>query len=390
MSKGLIDFYSLVQSLPGIYPTDILLSVKRLALSKKINQNTFRKIGQDSKIFSSNELLEDVPVSQPHPLDFEWRFTDKTVINLAKYCLSMSDHGDTIGLLGVPSLYRLVQHNNLNRKFYLFDKNPVDQDVKVEFSRCIPCDLGDFKINCCSIAKIVLMDSPWYPEYNRAFLWNATQICEEYGLILMVNPKEGTRPNIKEEWREILNFSKQIGLGYLGESPENIVYDAPYFERNALKAAGILNFPRDWRQANLSVFEKREERSTQQPKITETEWHKDSNSGIRIRKTQDNNDFHDPRLISIVPNDILPTVSRRDPRRKQARVWTHGNRIFDCKGTNVLHKILLAKDFGESTELHVESLIERKINKKEKNLISQAKMQIDALIKLERIEQCIL
>jgi len=285
---------------------------------------------------------------------------------------------------------RTVKYNDLNRKFFLFDKNPVDQEVMVEYCASIPCDLGDYKMDRCSIAKVVLMDSPWYPEYNRAFLWNASKICEKYGLILMVTPQEGTRPNIKKEWQEILNFSRQIGLGYLGLSPEKIVYDAPYFERNALKASGILNFPRDWRQANLSVFEKREERSTRQPKIMTTEWHNDSNSGIRIQKAMDDNKFHDPRLISIVPKDILPSVSRRDPRRKQARVWTHGNRIFDCKGSNVLHKILCARNFGESPEIHIEVEIGRKINKKEKILISQAKAQIDDLIRIERDEQWIL
>lgn len=368
-----------------------MLSVERLALNRKISQKTFHSISQDSKIFSSSELLENVPISpQPHPLDFEWRFTDKTVINLAKYCLSISDPGDTIGLLGVPSLYRLVRYNNLNRKFFLFDKNPVDQEVTVEYCASIPCDLGNYKMDSCSMAKVVLMDSPWYPEYNRAFLWNASKICEKYGLILMVTPKEGTRPNIKEEWQDILNFSKYVGLGYLGVSPEKIVYDSPYFERNALRASGILNFPRDWRQANLSVFEKRVERSTQQPKIKSTEWHKDSNSGIRIQKSKGNNNFHDPRLISIVPNDILPSVSRRDPRRKRAKVWTHGNRIFDCKGTNVLHKILYARNIGESPKYHVESHIGRKINKNEKNLILQAKAQIDDLIKKEGAEQCVL
>jgi len=99
-----------VRSLPGIYPTEILLSVERLALNKKISQNTFHKISQDSKIPSSGESLENLLISpQPHPLDYEWRFTDKTAINLAKYCLSISDPGDTIGLLGVPSLYRLVK-----------------------------------------------------------------------------------------------------------------------------------------------------------------------------------------------------------------------------------------------------------------------------------------
>jgi len=257
--KGVKDFYSLVRYLPGIYPNEVLLSLERLALNKKISLKNFHKINKDSKKVSSIELLNIPTTTQPpHPLDFEWRFTDKTVLNLAKYCLSLSDPGDTIGLLGVPSLYRLVYNNNLNRKFFLFDKNPIDQEIKVDFSRCIPCDLGDLRLTVVQSQKSFSWILPGTLNITGLFSGNATKICEEYGLILMVTPKEGTRPNIKEEWREILNFSKQIGLGYLGVSPENIIYDAPYFERNALKAAGILNFPRDWRQANLSVFEKRE------------------------------------------------------------------------------------------------------------------------------------
>ena len=228
-----------------------------------------QKISLDAQQPLFNNKAARVPVSpQPHPLDYEWRFTDETVIRLTKYSLWLSNPGDTICLLGVPSIYRLVNHNRLNRKFFLFDKNTVDQEVAVEYCTLIPCDLGDYHMAHNSIAKVVLMDSPWYPEYNRAFLWNASKICERNGLILMITPKEGTRPNIKKEWQDILNYSKQVGLGYLGESPEKIFYDSPYFEKNALKASGILNFPRKWRQANLSIFEKIEERMPPQPKIT--------------------------------------------------------------------------------------------------------------------------
>lgn len=126
-----------------------------------------------------------------------------------------------------------------------------------------------------------------------------------------------------------------------------------------------------------------------QPKITVPEWHKNSTSGIRIQKLTDENSFQDPRLISIVPNDVLPTVSRRDPRRKLARVWTSGNRIFDCKGPNVLQKILFAMTIGESAEEHVELQIGKKLKRNEKRMILRAKSQIKNLLKTEWNEQCI-
>jgi hypothetical protein len=38
--------------------------------------------------------------------------------------------------------------------------------------------------------------------------------------------------------------------------------------------------------------------------------------------------YDEASLISLVDGDILPTMSRRDRRRRAANVWTSGNRIF--------------------------------------------------------------
>jgi hypothetical protein len=392
LSQNHQNFLSLVKSLPGIYPLEVLLSVKRLASSKKVDLKTYQKLFRDAKTTRKRTISDNGnSFLQPHPLDFEWRFTEKTIVNLVKYCLALSNPGNTICLFGVPSLYRLVGHNDLKRKFILFDKNPVEPFVTIDYCSSIPCDLRNYSINQNSIATTVLMDSPWYPEYNRAFLWNASKLCKENGFVLMVTPKEGTRPNIMDEWRDTLQFSNQNGLEYLGICSNSIIYDTPYFERNALMAAGIINFPLEWRCANLLIFRKIGIQKSSQPVVKiSTEWHEESYFGIRVRKTIDSNIFTDPRLISIVPNDILPSVSRRDSRRELAFVWTHGNRIFGCKGPHILRQILSAMTVNESPFFNVESILERNLKEKENKLISITQQQIHDLVKKERAEQCLL
>lgn len=390
INQGVLDFYSLSSSLPGIYPNEILNSLKRMVLLKVINSQTVLKIVKDAgkNPENSSSYGEIDQISPPHPLDYEWRFTKETVINLAKYCLSHSNPGDSICLLGVPSLYRLVTNNKLKRNFILFDKNPIEQKTVIGYCASISCDLlCDHTAGCELKAKIVLMDSPWYPEYTRAFLWNASKICEIEGLLLMVTPKEGTRPNIKQEWRSTLRYSKRIGFSYLGKCPVSVRYDTPFFERNALKSVGILNFPQNWRCADLTAFVKIEDTNTLQPLISSsTDWYKESYMGIKVRKYSISKEFTNPKLVSIIPGDILPSVSRRDGRREKADVWTYGNRIFQCNGTNVLQQILSAMNTGKSPYINVESLIGRKMNKEERNLISITRQQIDNLIKVERAE----
>jgi hypothetical protein len=203
----------------------------------------------------------------------------------------------------------------------------------------------------------------------------------------MVAPRAGTRPEIDEEWQSILKWSDRLGLDHLGNSSTNVAYETPYFERNALRCVGIHNFPLDWRRADLAIFTKKEDKSIEPPKkICHSNWYKKSYMGIRIRRHKNLSGFNDPSLISILPCDVLPSVSRSDPYRKTADVWTSGNRIFTCNGTNVLHRILCAMKAGCPPHPKVECMIGRKLEKKEHRLISIAKRQIDEVIKLEQRE----
>ena len=60
---------------------------------------------------------------------------------------------------------------------------------------------------------------------------------------------------------------------------------------------------------------------------------------MRIRISEPD-EGSDPSLVQLVVGDVLPTVSRRDPRRSSARLWTSGNRIFGCAAPHALARLL--------------------------------------------------
>lgn len=116
----------------------------------------------------------------------------------------------------------------------------------------------------------------------------------------------------------------------LEHAPLIIGYDTPFFERNALAAAAIVA-PPQWRRGDLVVF-----RKTRAPAMSplaasgrRRHWTEVGIGRMRlfIRATGGARSG-EAGLIRLVEGDILPTVSRRDPRRPLADLWTSGNRIF--------------------------------------------------------------
>jgi hypothetical protein len=90
---------------------------------------------------------------------------------------------------------------------------------------------------------------------------------------------------------------------------------------------------------------------------------------VRVRIRQPNlSGFADPSLVSVVPGDVLQSVSRRDSRRRLADVWTSGNRIFACQGRGVLQQILRAVAVGRSPYEAVALALERPLSSRKPSL----------------------
>jgi hypothetical protein len=178
----------------------------------------------------------------------------------------------------------------------------------------------------------------------------------------------------------------------LEKRQKHLPYQTPFFEHNALQAAGIRNLPNEWRCADLFIFQRSREVCPTRPQgqgSPEEEFSvEETIEGVRIRvrKQDSSGEWQDPSLVSIVDEDILQSVSRRDKRRRLADVWTSGNRIFACKGKALLACILHALASERVPEQDVAALLHRELKASELGMVANATNQLRHIVSIERSE----
>lgn len=94
----------------------------------------------------------------------------------------------------------------------------------------------------------------------------------------------------------------------------------------------------------------------------------------------------DPALISLVPHDILPSVSRREPVRELVDVWTSGNRVFRCCDCCTLSEIGQALAQGQAPFKRIATRLGRTLTEKEMQMVSAAASQFAELVRIESQE----
>jgi hypothetical protein len=386
--RGITDFGVLLRSLPGVYPTQVLESISRIADIKKIPGSILQTIN----LTPASDATELEPADESivaHPLDYEWRFASSSVASLFDQALTLTKNGDTILLLGTPSLSKYAAKQSIDRKIVLIEKTPQSSSIQ-QAPALVTVRKDLLKDNLPRIqANVVVADPPWYVEYLRAFLWYSARCCKVGGYVLMSFPPVGTRPKVHHERKEILSFAGNLGLELVTLSANVIRYRTPFFELNSLRALGIQNVPYNWRSADLVLFRHARTVTVPRPKsLRQDEWLEEEIEGVRIRvRSHSLSGFSDPRLISVVPHDILTSVSRRDNRRSLADVWTSGNRIFGCTGTNVLLLIMRSLLGAQNPTRYVSDQIRRSLIVDEIEMIECACLQLEKVIKQERGEQ---
>jgi hypothetical protein len=405
IGNGITRFDGIVLCLPGVYPSNVLGSLRRLAFANKIPA-IILKDAQDlcslkpkRHVDSLKEAYRDqtsksLPI--PHPLDYEWRFSKNTINYLLERCLIITEPVDIIGLLGVPSIFQRAREINYPRRMCLFDANSAVIECLGNLGPgniVANCDLTKESMPKLKV-KALVCDPPWYEEYMKSFIWSACQICAKEGHILISIPQIGTRPGIEEEWERSIDWAQKCGLFFTGIEPGVLSYLTPPFERNALKADGLYNVPSEWRRANLARFVRKNDYLPPRPQVPfdDKNWGEEIIQEVRIKFRQNNNTtmkFGNPSLETIIPGDILPSVSRLDKRRKLADVWTSGNRIFRCHDTNSLQNILQAISKGRAPEQLLSKRLKRPLTSSETNLTIKTSSQLINIVKQEREEYII-
>jgi len=315
----------------------------------------------------------------PHPLDFEWRNSTASLNYLNTIVQDLNSISDSILYLGMPTLFATSFLKDLPHKVTLVERNkPIIEGLQrlVAGNDRFTIRAADiFKVNPRKIGKhhCVIMDPPWYSPIFKQFMWLAGQSVEIGGIVGISLPPLSTKDDILDERMHWIKFCHEQGLCLEYLRPRQLHYAMPFFEFNALRSAGIKGFPPFWRKGDLAIFRKICDRNPTRPSndTAISEWVEIEIDNVRIRIIESNDQKSPLSIQHIVKTDILPTVSKSDPRRQDANVWTSGNRIFKVNDTASFVKLLKEVKIG------------KKYHNKEEKIVSDFVEQITSLEKKE-------
>ena len=357
---GASSFAALLQALPSIYPTEALAALDRLGPVGLIDADVLVRLrGQAAaRPFERPEGQSLLPL--PHPLDFEWRFTRDASRDLLNAASALTrPHADVL-LFGTPGVAVEAICFPTNRHLaFLGEDNVVTRRLMVlNAATGAPLSIAFCNELPRESADAVLLDPPWYLDFIRPMLAAASKACRKGGVLLVSLPPVGTRASAAADREAVIRFAGRLGLELAEDRPLSIAYDTPFFEANALAAAGLFA-PARWRRGDLVVFRRSLRSARPVPLVSgrRPTWIEASVGRMRISI----NSGAAPGdglsgLLPLVSGDILPTVSRRDPRRRGAQVWTSGNRIFRTDNPKLVLEAALAcgsEQFGAGIHGHL-------------------------------------
>ena len=349
--NGARTFGDLLLDLPSIYPTEVLAAMDRMPMLPGVDAEVLDRIRAEAGAPPEGRAAGGSLLPLPHPLDFEWRFSADTCREMLVAASDLTREGDTILLYGTPGLAYAAISLPVRDRCVVFagEDNAVTRrllDLNKAAGSRIATMVGESPRRECAAA--VLVDPPWYPDYLQPMLRCAAAACRRDGVVLASLPPDGIRPGAAEERDAVEQFAAIQGLDRVAFDQLAISYETPFFEENALAAAGI-RVPGVWRRGDLAVYRHRRAFGDEGavPERRRPSWAEVEIEGMRVRIRLDAaTPSADPGLRSLVRGDVLPSVSRRDPRRGEANVWTSGNRIFQADNAMVALKAAYACGTG--------------------------------------------
>lgn len=320
--------------LPGLFPGEVAERLRRSITTGCQHSKVVLSMLEDGDPTKKVQVRTDLVL--PHPLDFEWLFTDETANELTGQLVDSSV--GTVACVGTPSIYQALGRVNPNVRRILADRPGVADKLRDQDHSASVFHFSELP-NVSLEADVAVVDSPWYPAHAVHFIEVAASLTRLGGRIFAVVPPEFTRPGVPLENEAIIESVARRGIGYVNLHRGVVTYQAPPFEVSTLKALSLYGVSHRWRRGDL--LELSVERPISASDInapsSEVPWDELRFQSSRIKFRADVlTDEVDPSLRSIVSGDVLTSVSRRDPARSRVGVWTSGNRGFECTSPNVL------------------------------------------------------
>jgi len=323
------SFAQVVAGAGGRHPIDVLA-----ALNAGPGPDARRLAAEAAAPPPALALAQGDGLALPHPLDAEWRFDDATAKALLARAVDLTQPGDALLLLGVPTVVLAAARSEVARRFVVACEDNVigaALDIRVAAdARFVPAAPEG-----CAAA---IVDPPWYPAVFDALLTQAGAACREGGWVLVGAPSAGVRPTAAEERVASLATAAGAGLSLLAEEADALTYRTPAFELAAMRASGVSAWLPSWRRGDLLCFRKTG-LGAAQPLPAARPAFELTLEGVRLRLIAGPAAPATP-LTPLVPGEVFPSVSARAAGRDRANLWTSGNRAFACDPRATLHAML--------------------------------------------------
>lgn len=339
-------FHALLNALPSVYPTVLLQSISRLSESGLIDPNAVGALQAQASVRDDSMRVARTMLPLPHPVEYEWRFCPDTSQHLLELADEMAPSGTPVVLFGTPGVGAEALHLPINRRLiFIGENNSVTQRLKALN------DAAEQALNlqfCVSPypqmgAGAVIVDPPWYLDFVKPMLAIAAHTVGLGGLVFISLPPEGVRPSAADDQAALIRRASRLGLRLHSVKPLSLHYETPFFEQNALSAAGI-GASKRWRRGDLLIFEKIRIATTDASLFVSRrrEWSEFAIGRMRLFVRRGALPRGSSVLGSLVEGDVLPTVSRRDPRRRSSSVVTSGNRFFGSSNPELVAEAALS------------------------------------------------
>ncbi len=270
----------------------------------------------------------DVPVGHPH--DCDWRFTPEAAGELVQRAVEDLAPGELVAHLGTPTTFTVGVERYPDFRHVLLERNSImtaalrtkhpagGEILCIDLAVSKPPPLG---------ASAAILDPPWYLGDSLTFLAASSHLCHHGAHIWLCQPTQATRPGVEGERATLTAELPYLGLQLEATHTSAVRYTMPHFEAMSLRStAASLRVPPDWRTGDLIVLRKIAAASREPAAPgSDTDWEEVHFGPVRIKlRVTDAIE----ELASLVPGDVLGTVSRRDPIRPRIGLWTSGNRVF--------------------------------------------------------------
>jgi len=333
--KGPCDFACLVRGAEGAYPSDVLAVLRQLETAGEAcvtSAGDWKRCGllnaasQRTPEEAEPEGTARTCLPEPHPLDFDWRFSESTLAALQRRMDVSQD--EAVAILGAPTLYKHLVDSGVDA--WLFDKNAqiIEHLRDAGYTSVTQGDLFEFtaaprRFHC------VVADPPWYIEHYRAFLEAGHSMLLPDGRILMSVLPRLTRPSASSDRFHVLEIAARFGFDLIEVSPGALHYESPPFEVEALRAEGLALGA--WRNGDLFTFAM----CSRPPQIEEPRtkpvaerWDSipfgQTTVKIKVEHSSSREPF-DYKAASSTGSLRLRSVSRRSPVRSRINFWTSRN-----------------------------------------------------------------